>query len=99
MALEKLGLANPTQLLVSLAETDASAGRAAAEIVPMARLAEALGARSAKLIAYLEPTPTAVPPTPVSSPVPPSPTAAPTATPTTEPPTTTPEPPTDHAYP
>jgi uncharacterized protein YraI len=93
-ALEKLGLANPTQLLVFLAETDASAGRAADEIVPLARLAEALGARSAKLIAYLEPTPTAVPPTPVPSPIPPSPTTAPTATPTTEPPTATPEPPT-----
>jgi uncharacterized protein YraI len=93
-ALDKLGLANPTQLLVSLAETDASAGFAPTEIVPMARLAEALGARSAKLIAYLEPTPTAVPPTPVPSPVPPSPTAAPTATPTPEPPTVTPEPPT-----
>jgi len=93
-ALDKLGLANPTQLLVSLAETDASAGRPAAEIVPMARLAEALGARSARLIAYLEPTPTAVPPTPVPSPIPPSPTAAPTATPTIEPPTATLEPPT-----
>jgi uncharacterized protein YraI len=94
VALENLGLANPTQLLVSLAETDASVGRAADAIVPMARLAEALGARSAKLIGYLAPTPTAVPPTPVSSPIPPSPTTAPAATPTTEPPTTTPEPPT-----
>ncbi len=93
-ALDKLGLANSTQLLVSLAETDASAGRPAAEIVPMARLAEALGVRSAKLIAYLEPTPTTVPPTPIPSPIPPSPTTAPTATPTTEPPTATPEPPT-----
>jgi uncharacterized protein YraI len=93
-ALDKLGLANPTQLLVSLAETDVSAGLPASEIEPMARLAEALGARSAKLIAYLEPTPTAVPPTPVPSPVPPRPTSAPTATPTTEPPTATPEPPT-----
>jgi hypothetical protein len=94
VALDKLELANPTQLLVSLAETDAGTGRTAAEIMPMARLAEALGARSAKLIAYLEPTPTAVPPTPIPSPVPPSPTAAPTATPTTEPPTVTPKPPT-----
>ena len=78
-ALDQLKLANPTQLLVSLAETDASAGRNAAEIVPMARLAEALGARSAKLIAYLEPTATTVPPTPGPSPIPPSPTAAATA--------------------
>ena len=93
-ALDKLGLANPTQLLVSLAETDASAGRAAGEVAPMARLAEALGARSAKLVAYLEPTPTAVPPTPVPSPVPPSPTEPPTAIPATEPPPATPEPPT-----
>ena len=89
-ALDKLGLANPSQLLVSLAEADAGAGRPAAEIVPMARLAEALGVRSAKLIAYLEPTPTAVPPTSPPSPIPPSPTAAPT----TEPPTATTEPPT-----
>ena len=93
-ALDKLGLANPTQLLVSLAETDASAGRAAGEVAPMARLAEALGARSAKLVAYLEPTPTAVPPTSVPSPVPPSPTEPPTAIPATEPPPATPEPPT-----
>jgi uncharacterized protein YraI len=93
-ALDKLGLANPTQLLVSQAESDVSAGLPASEIEPAARLAEALGARSAKLIAYLEPTPTAVPPTVTSSPVPPSPTAAPSATPTTEPPTATPEQPT-----
>lgn len=93
-ALDKLGLANPTQLLVSLAETEASAGQPAAEIAPMARLAEALGARSAKLIAYLAPTPTAVPPTPVPSPIPPSPTAAPSATATPEPPPATSEPPT-----
>jgi hypothetical protein len=93
-ALDKLRLANPTQLLVSLAETDVSAGRPAAEIVPLASLVEALGARSAKLIAYLEPTPTDVPPTFTPSPIPPSPTTAPTATPTTEPPTATAGPPT-----
>jgi uncharacterized protein YraI len=93
-ALDKLKLANPTQLLVSLAESDAGTGRTATEIMPMASLAEALGARSAKLIAYLEPTPTIVPPTPVPSPVPPSPTVASTATPTSVPPTATPEPPT-----
>ena len=94
-ALDGLGLANPTQLLISLAETDASAGLPPAEIEPMARLADAMGAHSAKLIAYLEPTPTAVPPTATFSPVPPSPTAAPpTSTPTSEPPTVTPEPPT-----
>ena len=93
-ALDKLGLANPTQLLVSQAESDVSAGLSASEIEPAARLAEALGARSAKLIAYLEPTPTTVLPTATSSPVPPSPTAAPTAAPTTEPPTATPEQPT-----
>ena len=93
-ALGKLGLANPTQLLVSQAESDVSAGLSASEIEPVARLAEALGARSAKLIAYLEPTPTTVSPTATPSPIPPSPTAAPTATPTTEPPTATPEQPT-----
>lgn len=93
-ALDKLGLANPTQLLVSLAEADAGAGRPATEIEPLARLAEALGVRSQKLIAYLEPTPTTAPPTATRSPVPPSPTAAPTSTPTTEPPTVTPAPPT-----
>jgi hypothetical protein len=47
-ALGKLGLANPTQLLVSQAESDVSAGLSASEIEPVARLAEALGARSAK---------------------------------------------------
>jgi hypothetical protein len=93
-ALGKLGLANPTQLLVSQAESDVSAGLSASEIEPVARLAEALGAHSAKLIAYLEPTPTTVSPTATPSPVPPSPTAAPSATATTEPPTATPEQPT-----
>lgn len=93
-ALGKLDLANPAQLLVSLAEADVSAGRPPDEIEPVARLAEALGARSPRLIAYLaptaEPSPTAVPPTATASP--PSPTPAPTATPTEAAPTATPTP-------
>ena len=66
-ALDKLALANPAQLIVSLAEADAGAGRATGDVAPLARLAEALGARSPKLVAYLEPTaapsPTLAPPT------------------------------------
>lgn len=97
-ALDKLKLANPAQLIVSLAEADAGAGRAAGEVAPLARLAEALGARSPKLVAYLEPTaapsPTLAPPTASPSSVPPSPTPAPSLTPTAVPPTATPLPPT-----
>ena len=68
--LDKLALANPAQLLVSLAEQDVNAGRPPSEVAPLARLAEALGSRSPKLIAYLTPTSAA-------SPVPTSPTPAP----------------------
>ncbi len=80
-SLDKLGLANPGQLLVSLAENDLARNRPATEVAPLARLAEALGARSPKLIAYLMPTaaPTLAPPSP--TPLPPSPTTPPTATP------------------
>jgi len=96
-ALDKLELANPAQLIVSLAESDASAGRPAEEIAPLAQLAEALGTRSSKLIAYLEPTPapspTIAPPTIVPTPVPPRPTPVPSLTPTL-PPTATSLPPT-----
>jgi uncharacterized protein YgiM (DUF1202 family) len=74
VALAALQLANPGQLLVTLAEQDISEGRALDEIAPLARLAEALGARSPRLIAYLAPTATA-------SPVPPPSAAPPTATP------------------
>ncbi len=97
-ALDKLGLANPAQLIVALGESDAVAGRPTAEIAPLARLAEALGTRSPKLIAYLEPTlapaPTAAPPAATPTSVPPSPTSAPSLTPTASPPTETPLPPT-----
>ena len=85
-SLDKLGLANPTQLLVTLAEQGVNEGRPPAEIAPLARLIAALGAHSPRLIAYLAPTATPVPPSP--TPVPPSPTAPPTATPL--PPTATP---------
>ncbi len=84
-SLEKLGLANPTQLIVTLAEQRIAEGRAQAEIVPLARLAEALGARSPRLLAYLAPTATLLPPAPTLAP--PSPTLPPTAT--AQPPTAT----------
>lgn len=93
-ALSKLDLANPAQLLVSIAEADLTAGKPAEEIVPVARLAEALGARSPRLLAYLaptvEPSPTPLPPTATA--VPPSPTPAPTEAPTETAPTATPAP-------
>jgi uncharacterized protein YraI len=54
--LDKLNLANPGQLLVSLAEADVAAGRAREEVEASARLAEMLGARSQRLVAYLSPT-------------------------------------------
>jgi hypothetical protein len=77
VALDRLGLANPVQLLVTLAEQDAGQGRAPEEVAPLARLAADLGVRSSKLVAYLKPTvvPT-LPPTAVLS----SPTMKPTAT-------------------
>ncbi len=97
VVLDKLNLASPAQLLVSMAEADVSAGKPPEEIVPVARLAEALGARSPKLIAYFAPTPTPSPtPLPTATDLPPSPTLAPTETPaqasTAVPATATPEP-------
>lgn len=93
-ALGRLDLANPAQLLISLAEGDVSAGRPAEELQPLARLAEALGARSPKLMAYLAPTPeptmTRLPATPTQ----PAPTALPAATMTPVSPTNTLPPPT-----
>ena len=67
-AMDKLDLANPTQLLVTQAEEEIGQGAPADEIVALARLAGDLGARSPKLMAYLEPTaePTAVAPTATS---------------------------------
>lgn len=100
-ALNRLGVANPAQLLLTLAEADLAAGQPREQIESMARLAEALGQRSPKLIAYLEPTvaptPTPVPPTatplPPTEPPSPTPTSRPaTETPTPEPPTATPTP-------
>ncbi|MCX7707290.1 MAG: SH3 domain-containing protein, partial [Anaerolineae bacterium] len=99
VALSRLGVANPAQLLLTLAEADLAAGQPRDQIEPMARLAEALGQRSPKLIAYLEPTaaptPTPLPPTatlpPPTEPPSPTVTARPaTETPTPEPPTATP---------
>jgi hypothetical protein len=73
-ALDKMDLANPAQLIVSLAESDVSAGRPKQDIEPLARLAAALGARSPRLVAYLAPT--ALAPTPAVQ----APVAAPTIT-------------------
>lgn len=98
-ALNRLSIANPAQLLLTLAEADLAAGRPREQIEAMARLAEALGQRSPKLIAYLEPavapTPTPIPPTatplPPTEPPSPTPTFRPAAeTPTPEPFTATP---------
>jgi len=110
--LERLNLANPGQLLVSLAEADMAAGRAREEIEATAALAEILGARSQKLTAYLSPTMVPAPtqevvlPTDATmvavatleppSPVPPSPTSVDTATPA---PTATEPPPTASSTP
>ncbi|MGQ9491264.1 MAG: SH3 domain-containing protein [Anaerolineae bacterium] len=100
-ALDRLDVANPAQLLLTLAEADLNAGRPRTEIEPLAHLADALGQRSPRLIAFLEPaetpSPTPVPasatphrltatPEPTNTPQPPS------ATPTVEPPTPTPSP-------
>lgn len=75
--LDKLKLANPAQLLVSIAEQDASAGRPAEEVAPLARLADALGARSPKLVAYLEPTTATAPVATTGAPTEPSTTSLP----------------------
>lgn len=104
-AIEKLDLANPGQLLVTLAEADLAAGSAREDIEATAALAAMLGARSQKLMAYLSPTPIPVQaqaatlaPAQVNVIVPtvteaPSPTAVPpTATAVPEPPAATPEP-------
>jgi hypothetical protein len=86
-SLGKLNLANPAQLLVTMAEQDINQGRSREEIEPLARLAESLGARSPVLVAFLEPEPTATQVLPSPIPQPPSPTLAPTSTlvPTMEP--------------
>jgi uncharacterized protein YraI len=90
--LDKLKLANPGQLLVTLAEDDLSAGRAA-EARPLTDLAHALGVESPKLVAYFapteEPTETASPAPPLQTPVAATTTAEP---PTAVPPTDTPAP-------
>ncbi len=92
--LDKLNLANPGQLLVSLAEADVTAGRAREEVEASARLAEMLGARSQRLTAYLSPTvapePTAiVEPTVLAVTVEPPPTETPAPLPTDAPTETT----------
>lgn len=89
--LAKLELANPTQFVVTFAEQAIADRKPADEIAALARLADALGGRSPKLIAYLAPTITPSPlPKPTSTVVPPSPTVPPTAT--LLPPTATPVP-------
>lgn len=85
--LDKLNLANPAQLLVSLAESDMVAGRAREEIEASARLAEMLGARSQKLTAYLSPT-VAPAPTTAAGPTVLAATVEPPATETVAPPPT-----------
>ena len=98
-ALDKLNLANPGQLLLSLAETDLSAGGSREEIEATAQLAESLGARSQKVAAFLAPTSAPVPAKGVSEPAAgstvlavtvevPTVSASPTVEPPTEPPPT-----------
>lgn len=91
-ALDQLGVANPGQLLLSLTETDISAGRSRDEIEPLAQLVDALGIHSPKLVAYLAPTatPTATPVPPTATALPPTATLLPTAT--SRPLTPTPQP-------
>ncbi len=91
-ALDKLGVANPGQLLLSLVETDISAGRSDDEIEPLAKLVDALGIHSPKLVAYLASTatPTVAPVPPTATALPPTATLIPTAT--SQPPTPTPPP-------
>lgn len=109
-ALDKLNLANPGQLLLSLAEADVISGRSPQEVAVTAKLAEALGAHSQKVTAYLAPSPVPQPVAQASEPtvepavlaatveiptaVPASPTPAPTAEPTA-----TPAPPTPTSVP
>ena len=74
----KLNLANPAQIVLAMAEQAVNDGKPSADIAAMARLAEGLGARSPKLVAYLAPTATPSPlPRPTSTVAPPSPTAIP----------------------
>jgi hypothetical protein len=74
----KLNLANPAQIILAMAEQAVNDGKPSADIAAMARLAEGLGARSPKLVAYLAPTATPSPlPRPTSTVAPPSPTAIP----------------------
>ena len=91
----KLNLANPAQIVLAMAEQAVNDGKPAADIAAMARLAEGLGARSPKLVAYLAPTASPSPlPRPTSTVAPPSPTVIPptaTLAPATSlPPTTAP---------
>jgi hypothetical protein len=91
--LARLELANPAQFIVTMAEQALNEGKPADEVAALARLADGLGGRSPKLLAYLAPTATAAPPpSPTHTPAPPSPPPAPTATPA--PPTATSAPPT-----
>ena len=74
----KLNLANPAQIILAMAEQAVNDGKPSADIAAMARLAEGLGARSPKLVAYLAPTATPSPlPRPTSTVALPSPTAIP----------------------
>lgn len=83
-AVDRLKLANPGQLLLSMAEADLNGGRPDDEVRVLAELAGALGASSPRLIAALAPpteAPTPIPPTSVPpTPAPPAP-APPTGAP------------------
>jgi uncharacterized protein YraI len=80
-SLSKLGMANPAQLLVTLAEQGIAEGRPRADVEPLAQLAQGLGARSPALVAFLKPAPSATPIPPSPTPQAPPPTIAPTGTP------------------
>jgi len=72
--LNKLNVANPLQMLITLGEQEANEGRPPAEVQNIADLASALGVHSSKLTAYLAPTeaPPTEAPTEPPTPVPPA---------------------------
>jgi len=99
--LSELGVANPAQWVVMLAERQITAGGDEMTVLPLAQLAQAMGCTSQKIAQVLvtpTPLPTATPTTaPTATPLP-SPTALP-PTPTPDVPTATAVPPTDTPQP
>lgn len=96
--LEKLGAPNPGQLVAVQAERYIAEGRDIGDIRALVNLANAMGAATSRMLAYLAtptatftltPAPTAtwtpVPATPTDTPVPPTPTDTPTPVPTPTP--------------